>query len=135
MTTNVPYHTENNWFALQINWLVSTWWGTFVVNGLKRPLKVSVFPFTIFCVFGPLVFHDFLHGLSGSLMPHWFLFRMTNNRIIYDIFSCANPAYIKILGSYSPEFFRPAKLQDSFIMNISQIKEWDVLNFCMQIDI
>ena len=23
-----------NWFALQINWLVSMWWGTLVVNGL-----------------------------------------------------------------------------------------------------
>ena len=24
-----------NWFVLQINWLVSIWWGTLVINGLK----------------------------------------------------------------------------------------------------
>ena len=33
LTTNVPHHIETlNWFALQISWLVSIWWGTLVVN-------------------------------------------------------------------------------------------------------
>ena len=31
-----------NWFAFEINWLVSIWWGTLVVNGLKM---LAVFTF------------------------------------------------------------------------------------------
>ena len=28
-----------NWFVLQINWLVSIWWGTLVINGLKSSFE------------------------------------------------------------------------------------------------
>ena len=34
LKTKVPHHMETSQFALQINWLVSIWSGTLVVNGL-----------------------------------------------------------------------------------------------------
>ena len=40
LTTIIPHHIPVKRFAMQINWLVSTWWETLVVNGLKyRSLK------------------------------------------------------------------------------------------------
>ena len=29
-----------NWFAMQLTWLVSLWWGKFVVNGSSGPINI-----------------------------------------------------------------------------------------------
>ena len=43
LTTNVPYILKQvNWFVLQINWLVSIWWATLVVNGLLSSEQLGV---------------------------------------------------------------------------------------------
>ena len=36
LTTIVPHHIETSLFALLINWLISMWWETLDVNGLKN---------------------------------------------------------------------------------------------------
>ena len=95
LTTNIPHHIETiHRSAMQINWLVSIWWGPLVVNGLK------VKAVTLF--FGGLCSHSLLISVfDKDMVSIFFSMKRKDNFTVRNIFSNAVRCFLIFFPTFT----------------------------------